>query len=631
MLPKGHRIGEYEIVRVLGAGGFGITYLAFDLHLDGPVAIKEYFPATVATRIDGPRVAAARPEDRAVFAWGLDRFIDEARSIHRFRHPNVVRAHRYVEAHDTAYIVMEYVEGASLKEILKSRGALPAPEWRRWLHPLLDGLAHVHGHGYLHRDVKPTNIVIRAADGEPVLIDFGAARVAAREQTHTRVLTPGYAPIEQYSTQAVQSPATDIYALAAVSYRVLTGAPPPDAPDRMLDDRYEPLSTRVAKVDRTWLASIDWALSLRSKDRPQSVTAWRMALTRRHNEPARPDAGTAESGTSSVSWKERITGFWWSDDEFARLFQDLVHGASAVSPDSSRFWRGCGPSVMDETLDAPATVRLPSQRPLPVQPRRAVGRARNARAARNPPTAAEPGSDSTRRTCPLEFEHFSRLTGRWIAYGGAHAVPIDEDTTFSSHDGYVNLIEDCYIEMGEREDAESSLPEQEESLLMTLYSMYSALQCGDYGFDRIVDEVLARLRDEDDPDDTHESWWRDGEFREIESHLVRGLERCGEDRTEVRGYVSSVGEWIDEYQDLRGEPDDLESLVSDIEASTASTAEHLSASAAWFDEWEKSKYAVDVFFECIRQLRLLHQNRFEAARTRVERAISETAGSRAKL
>ena len=146
-LPKGHRIDEYEIVRVLGAGGFGITYLAFDLHLDGPVAIKEYFPATVATRIDGPRVAPARPEDRAVLAWGLDRFIDEARSIHRFRHPNVVRAHRYLEAHDTAYIVMEYVEGASLEEILKSRGSLPAPEWRRWLNPLLDGLAHVHGHG----------------------------------------------------------------------------------------------------------------------------------------------------------------------------------------------------------------------------------------------------------------------------------------------------------------------------------------------------------------------------------------------------------------------------------------------------------------------------------------------------
>ena len=139
-LPNGHRIDEYEIVRVLGAGGFGITYLAF---LDGPVAIKEYFPATVATRIDGSRVAAARPEDRAVFAWGLDRFIDEARSIHRFRHPNVVRAHRYLEAHDTAYIVMEYVEGASLEQILNSRGSLPAAEWRRWLNPLLDGLAHV--------------------------------------------------------------------------------------------------------------------------------------------------------------------------------------------------------------------------------------------------------------------------------------------------------------------------------------------------------------------------------------------------------------------------------------------------------------------------------------------------------
>ena len=190
----------------------------------------------------------------------------------------------------------------------------------------------------------------------------------------------------------------------------------------------------------------------------------------------------------------------------------------------------------------------------------------------------------------------------------------------------MNLIEACYIEMGEREDVESSLPEQEESLLMTFYSMYSALQCGDYGFDRIVDGVLDSLCDEDDHDDydDYESC-RNDELREIEGHLVRGLERCGEDRTEVRGYVSSVEEWIGEYQDLRGEPDDLESLVSDIEASTASTAEHLSASAAWFDEWEKSKHAVDAFFECMRQLRLVHQNRFEATRTRVEREIPEIA------
>ena len=300
-LAKGHRLEEYEVVRLLGAGGFGITYLAFDHQLDGPVAIKEYFPAEVAVRADGWRVVAASPGASLIFAWGLDRFLREARSIHRFRHPNVVRVHRYVAAHGTAYIVMEYVAGESLQEIVNGRGHLSADEWRRWLDPLLDGLAHVHGHGYLHRDIKPANIVIRAADGEPVLIDFGAARVAARERTHTQVLTPGYAPIEQYSSEGVQGPPTDIYALAAVSYRVLGGKPLPSAPDRVLDDRYEPLAGRIPGAGRAWLAAIDQGLALRPADRPQSVTAWRMAFMQTGDDSRALDAPAAASDGATSS------------------------------------------------------------------------------------------------------------------------------------------------------------------------------------------------------------------------------------------------------------------------------------------------------------------------------------------
>ena len=287
-LPEGHRIDEYEIVRVLGAGGFGITYLAFDHQLDGPVALKEYFPAGIAVRSKRSRVVAASTASDEVFAWGLDRFIDEARAIHRFRHPNVVRVHRYVKAHGTAYIVMEYVEGESLAAILETRGPLPATEWRRWLDSLLDGLAHVHGHGYLHRDIKPGNIVVRAADGKPVLIDFGSARVAARDRTHTRVLTPEYAPIEQHSSQGAQGPPTDIYALAAVSYRALTGNPPPSAPDRVLDDQYEPLAGRVASGDPAWLAALDRGLALRPEERPQTVTAWRATMVTVTDDPITP-------------------------------------------------------------------------------------------------------------------------------------------------------------------------------------------------------------------------------------------------------------------------------------------------------------------------------------------------------
>ena len=619
-LAKGHRIGEYEIVRVLGAGGFGITYLAFDHNLNAPVAIKEHFPARSAARASGGKVVSADDEHTNEFAWSRDRFRDEARLLARLEpHPNIVRVHRYSEDNDTAYFVMDYAEGDSLRVVLDIHGALTPEQWRPWMDPILDGLEHLHRHGYLHRDIKPANIVIRTdADGGtiPVLVDFGTARMATQERTHTQVLTPGYAPIEQHSAHAVQGPPSDIYAFAAVSYEALTGAPPPSAPDRMLDDRYEPLSARVAAADRTWLAALDQGLSPQPADRPQTVTAWRAALIQADNKPAGTNARTAPSAAPSLSWKARMTGFvaartarlrtsfdrtrfWRSDDEFAKLFQVLVR--------EGRFWRGCGSTDPVETIRASETAS------------RWI--------------AVEPKPDSTRRdTTPPQFESFSRLTGRMIAYGGAHAVPIDRDSPFSSYNGYVDLMETRYLETGE--EPELSLPEQEESLLMTFYSMYSALQCGDHGFDRIVDDVLDSRGDEDDHDnyDAYESW-RDDEFREIEGHPVRGLERCGEDRTEVRGYVSSVDNWIAECQDIRDEPagpDELESDVSDviahIEASTESIAQRLSASAIQFDEWEKSKYAIDAFVDCIRRLRLLHENRFEAAKTRVEGAIIEIAG-----
>ena len=157
----------------------------------------------------------------------------------------------------------------------------------------------MHGHGYLHRDLKPANIMIRAADGTPVLIDFGAARMAARDRTHTQVLTHGYAPLEQYSGDGVQGPPTDIYALAAVSYRVLTGEPLSSAPDQVLDDDYEPLANRIAGADRRWLAAIDHGLALRPDDRPQTVPAWTTAMRGARAAPV-PDLDAEAPPSSKV-------------------------------------------------------------------------------------------------------------------------------------------------------------------------------------------------------------------------------------------------------------------------------------------------------------------------------------------
>ncbi len=288
-LPKGFRIEEYEIVRVLGAGGFGITYLAFDHELDGPVALKEYWPTGCATRRDALRVIAPS-SSRELYRWGLTRFKEEAQALHKLRHPNVVRVNRLLEAHGTAYIVMEYVEGEPLADFLERHGSLSASTWQPWLDRLLDGLAHVHGQGYLHRDITPRNIVIRAADGEPVLIDFGSARAAAAGQTQTQMGTRGYAPIEQYSSETTQGPWTDIYSLAAVSYRVLTGDLPPEAPSRMLNDEYEPLAAAVDSANQAWLAALDHGLALRPEERPQALDTWRTELRRasdvQHSAPA---------------------------------------------------------------------------------------------------------------------------------------------------------------------------------------------------------------------------------------------------------------------------------------------------------------------------------------------------------
>ena len=280
-LPKGSRIEEYEIVRVLGAGGFGITYLAFDHNLDGPVAIKEYFYSGLAVRVSGGAVKPSSTGALEGFEWGRARFLDEGRLLARLDHPNVVRVHRRIEANNTAYIVMDYVEGESLAAVVARHGTLAPAQWRPWMEALLDGLEHVHGRAYLHRDIKPENIVIRADGGGPVMVDFGSARRAAVEKTRqlTAVHTPGYAPIEQYSESGRQGPATDIYGLAAVSYRALTGEPPLAAADRVFDDHCIPLAERVSGAERAWLETLDQGLALRPEDRPPTVAAWRAALT----------------------------------------------------------------------------------------------------------------------------------------------------------------------------------------------------------------------------------------------------------------------------------------------------------------------------------------------------------------
>ena len=300
-LPKGHRLQEYELVRVLGMGGFGMTYLGYDHNLDKGVAIKEYLPSDLATRTTDGSVAPQASQFRDDFQWGLERFLDEARALARFDHRHIVKVYRFFEAHGTAYIVMEYAEGDTLSEYLEREGPLREGELKKILYPILAGVAVVHEANFLHRDIKPGNIIIRSEDGSPVLLDFGAARqaIGAKSRSITSVVTPGYAPIEQYSSRGNQGPWTDIYALGAVCYRALTGEVPEDATDRVLNDSLVAVSQRCADRARgTFLAAIDGALLVNGVDRPQSVAEWREALEADGGEAPEQAAAGAEASQS---------------------------------------------------------------------------------------------------------------------------------------------------------------------------------------------------------------------------------------------------------------------------------------------------------------------------------------------
>jgi serine/threonine protein kinase len=276
-LPAGYALHEYRIEKVLGVGGFGLTYLALDSNLNLKVAVKEYLPAEIAQRAADNTISPRSPETADTFGWGKQRFMDESRTVASFRHPNIVRVLRFFEANGTAYMVMEFVEGAALNEWIKVRRPVSEADVLPLVVQVLDGLEVVHRAGFLHRDLKPGNIYIRD-DGSAVLLDFGSARQKASELT--AVVSPGYAPFEQYHSHGKQGPWSDIYALAGVLYWMVTGRMPQEAPARIRADN---MVSTVEAGDRErfrteFLAAIDWALTPHEDQRPQSIAEWREAL-----------------------------------------------------------------------------------------------------------------------------------------------------------------------------------------------------------------------------------------------------------------------------------------------------------------------------------------------------------------
>jgi serine/threonine protein kinase len=305
-LPVGTRLAEdYRIDRVLGAGGFGITYLAEETPLARQVTIKEYFPVDFAVR-DTNQAAQPRSGDvTGDYQWGLDRFLDEARTLARFDHPNIVRVYRFFRENNSGFMVLHYEDGKSFKAWLKSLGRAPRQhELDRVVPPLLDALSLIHGSDFLHRDIAPDNIIIRT-DGSPVLIDFGSARsdIAQHSRTVSALVKPGYSPYEQYATTGrQQGPWTDIYSLGATLYQAVTGKRPPDSPSRMVDDELVPARDAAISAYRPgFLAAIDAALALDISARPRSVDEWRKQLLA---PVARADSPVA-TDTAAASAKEK--------------------------------------------------------------------------------------------------------------------------------------------------------------------------------------------------------------------------------------------------------------------------------------------------------------------------------------
>ena len=288
-LPVGYLLRQYRLDAVLGAGGFGITYLGVHEALQIQVAIKEYFPVEWCYRDRNEINVLANSQGslpdskigQPTYSYGLERFLYEARILARINHPDVVRVRDFFEANGTAYIVMDYEDGEPLSHRLHQETRLPEAEVFRLVDDLLPALEAVHTQGYLHRDLKPANLY-RRTDGRTLLIDFGAARqeLGRHSKSLISILSPGYSPIEQYLVGGKgHGPWSDIYALGAVFYHCVTGVVPVEAPARLLDDPLCPAEEAAAgRYSLALLRTIDQAMAARPEKRFQNVAQMRAAL-----------------------------------------------------------------------------------------------------------------------------------------------------------------------------------------------------------------------------------------------------------------------------------------------------------------------------------------------------------------
>ncbi len=318
-LRPGHQLQEFIVERLLGVGGYSCVYLARDTRLDRKVALKEYLPATLAARGPDGLVAARLPRFEEFYNKGLQGFLNEARLLGSFDHPSLVKVYRFWAEAGTAYMVMPYYEGITLKKWLADLGAPPSERWLRDLaDPMMTALSAMHAQRCYHRDVAPDNILMlydRKAPGSyleqkprPVLLDFGAARRVIGDATQqlTAILKSGYSPVEQYEGEESlrQGAWTDVYALCAVLYTAVTGKPPGSSVARAVRDDVVPaMVAGQGRYSASFLAAIDAGLRVRPEQRPQSMQALRELMDApvlaAAPAPAAPAAASAPAAAGS--------------------------------------------------------------------------------------------------------------------------------------------------------------------------------------------------------------------------------------------------------------------------------------------------------------------------------------------
>ncbi len=327
-LKAGAQMQEFVVERLLGVGGYSCVYLARDTKLDRKVALKEYLPATLAMRAPDGQVLPRLPRFQEFYDKGLQSFLNEARLLGSFDHPSLLKVYRFWAENGTAYMVMPYYEGITLKRWLVDLGAPPSEKWLRDLaEPMMAALAVMHEHKCFHRDVAPDNILMlydRARSGaasyleqrpRPVLLDFGAARrvIGDATQNLTAILKSGYSPVEQYEGEVSmrQGPWTDVYALCAVLYTAVVGKAPGSSVARVVRDDQVP--ARVAgkgRYSEPFLAAIDAGLSVKPEDRPQSMAALREMMNAAVAPPVAAPAAVAAAAAEAPAAKAGGGAMW---------------------------------------------------------------------------------------------------------------------------------------------------------------------------------------------------------------------------------------------------------------------------------------------------------------------------------